>query len=822
MSVKQLYAKTNKGYVPIYPLTYLKSIIDEDESLSLDEILSVYNHLYLSYKENNINTRLSIPNFIRRSGLWVSYKNNGVLKTECFIGNNVESQSDETWVLDEYWEVVPNIKYVNDASQRIPEGAILPEHLSDSLKQLINTHKVITNFVDDEDLTSSNGGEIKFKDKKYNSNIFSGKGYKILRKNFINGVNILTQDMVNESNTIYEIRYDYDIIGEINLPHNASLLFKGGSINNGVVNFNLGTIIGADKFADCGTSEFIGIFSKGLMMTFDDGPRWWDGNKWASIVYNIETPTAEIENIIETETPEAEVIFENNTFKFNFGIPKGNTGEKGDKGDKGDTGEKGDKGDKGEKGDKGDKGDNGIDGENAIPPNYKTYIYKKSSTKPSSPTSNNILPEDWKDVPDSEGQWWQCIGIVDGATNLVISWSAVIPVNGEDGSNGNNGENGQNVEMRFAINNSYDKAPTINVSAREPNGWTISPPTVSTGMVLWMVSANIQNNNLIGQWSQPVRISGEKGDPGFDGNDGNDGNPGRILYSAGVYDVNTTYTRDEIKVPYVLYDDEYYVLNVDSFCGAENDNFTPDKIGSWRRMHNFEAIYAKLAVIENGTIGALVYNGIYCFSQYGIDRTTGLETSDYQNFNANKLNNIDCVFVPNILFNFKTGETWFCAGNIKFNQNGGGSLGKINSMFNGKIDYNQGFTWDRNGELVSGGVIRIPYANNSNASLHNQTIYVPSVRFTENNSESYQKTFKVLVVDDTATNEALTARVVFIFEKESRVYTETAPSNNDDYVVVNANTNFAYPIEPNSITLLTVTVWYNNIVVIESKIIRKL
>lgn len=46
--------------------------------------------------------------------------------------------------------------------------------------------------------------------------------------------NVLTQDMINEPNTVYEIRYDFDLNNEtINILHNCSLQFIGGSIANG-------------------------------------------------------------------------------------------------------------------------------------------------------------------------------------------------------------------------------------------------------------------------------------------------------------------------------------------------------------------------------------------------------------------------------------------------------------------------------------------------------------------------------------------------------------------------------------------------------------
>lgn len=51
--------------------------------------------------------------------------------------------------------------------------------------------------------------------------------------------NILTSTEMNQPNTIYEIKYDFDLDGAtINLPQNCILKFCGGSLNNGKLNGN--------------------------------------------------------------------------------------------------------------------------------------------------------------------------------------------------------------------------------------------------------------------------------------------------------------------------------------------------------------------------------------------------------------------------------------------------------------------------------------------------------------------------------------------------------------------------------------------------------
>lgn len=83
---------------------------------------------------------------------------------------------------------------------------------------------------------------LKLKDREYKPVEFSGKGYKILRKNIqeyqdsskgleqTSKINILTQDDFQESNTIYVVRYDFKMQGSITMPDNCELHFEGGTL----------------------------------------------------------------------------------------------------------------------------------------------------------------------------------------------------------------------------------------------------------------------------------------------------------------------------------------------------------------------------------------------------------------------------------------------------------------------------------------------------------------------------------------------------------------------------------------------------------------
>lgn len=87
-------------------------------------------------------------------------------------------------------------------------------------------------IIDSEDITAT-------VDKNYNTTDYSGLGRVYLRKNIVEGKNVLLQKMIAKANTIYIIQYDYDLNGqEVVIPEGCILQFEGGSINNGTINGN--------------------------------------------------------------------------------------------------------------------------------------------------------------------------------------------------------------------------------------------------------------------------------------------------------------------------------------------------------------------------------------------------------------------------------------------------------------------------------------------------------------------------------------------------------------------------------------------------------
>lgn len=189
---------------------------------------------------------VQVPEDIRTVGLKVSFLNNsGLVETWEFAGGvfeNIENwKSNEDKLTDIRDEAISKIKEVeSDAISNFSSQRVTPDMLSESTKQFINASGggTINNLADDEDLVSVDKGEslsvLKFADRAYNPGIYVGMGYKILRRNIMDGKNILTQDMVNQPHTIYVVQYDFDLNGaQITIPENCILKFDGGSLSNG-------------------------------------------------------------------------------------------------------------------------------------------------------------------------------------------------------------------------------------------------------------------------------------------------------------------------------------------------------------------------------------------------------------------------------------------------------------------------------------------------------------------------------------------------------------------------------------------------------------
>ena len=104
----------------------------------------------------------------------------------------------------------------------------------------------------------------------------------VLKKNIVNGKNILTQEMINKPNTIYEIRYDFTLDEDVTIPANCVLDFEGGSLKNGTLVGN-GTAIKANLVKIFDTD----VTFEGSWNVADVYSEWFDWSEQESHTQNM-------------------------------------------------------------------------------------------------------------------------------------------------------------------------------------------------------------------------------------------------------------------------------------------------------------------------------------------------------------------------------------------------------------------------------------------------------------------------------------------------------------------------------------------------------
>lgn len=195
MNDKQLYEKLSQNnYDKVFPITYLQNILDKDTNNNLTVVLSRFNHLWIPYQGTRVNTRKAVPAIFRRNSLTISYYDaeHNISVTESYIGSNMQAGVEASWVSDDNWTKILSEKYLEESGAKIPiaDGTIDWNMLNEALKQMIaGDGKVnIINYPDEEDITirlspgCCNVNRLSLKDRHYEPEYKSGKGYKIIRR----------------------------------------------------------------------------------------------------------------------------------------------------------------------------------------------------------------------------------------------------------------------------------------------------------------------------------------------------------------------------------------------------------------------------------------------------------------------------------------------------------------------------------------------------------------------------------------------------------------------------------------------------------------
>lgn len=204
------------------------------------------------------------------------------------------------------------------------------------------------------------------------------------------------------------------------------------------------------------------------------------------------------------------------------------------------------------------------------------------------------------------------------------------------------------------------------------------------------------------------------------------GKRGQMVYPAGIYNVDTTYTTTERTAPYVLDTStgKFYVLNaIGSWTGSKqtdgyntpsaNYNDGQNDNAVWEPFEMFEAIYADIGVLKHALVGSAVFWKEYIFSQQGID-IDGNEDSNFENFMLDSTGGTTyhpysktALFRPNFCINCLTGEVIFGQGRFVISKQGDVLIGR--DPAGGSPDTNMvaitrflqdGSGWINNGSIV--------------------------------------------------------------------------------------------------------------------------
>lgn len=238
----------------------------------------------------------------------------------------------------------------------------------------------------------------------------------------------------------------------------------------------------------------------------------------------------------------------------------------------------------------GSKGDNGEDG-------TSVKILGSLSSETELPSSGNEAGDGYL----INGYLWVWNG---------SKWENVGQIKGDKGDKGDDGSDAPYYEIRYAANGSTTAAPSLTRTALNPKGWTTVQPSVSSGYYLWMTIAKKSSNgeNLIEQWSTPVRITP------YDGTDGKNGSS-PVMVFRGVYSSEKTYYGTEQRLDCVKSGDTYYIARIDAGTFSQ---VAPPNTNYWNSFGaSFESVATNLLLAENANIAGWIFRNNRLESESG-------------------------------------------------------------------------------------------------------------------------------------------------------------------------------------------------------------
>lgn len=154
------------------------------------------------------------------------------------------------------------------------------------------------------------------------------------------------------------------------------------------------------------------------------------------------------------------------------------------------------------------------------------------------PDTNSETIDEWYGIPRTDGyidgngdrwRWYRSEISMDVSNQTIKKWGKPVLTTGHDGLTGNK------YEFRYGVTENTRKPffkktdefgnqyrnPTLENSKHEKVGWFTTAdviPETPVGGAVWQIFAELDaNENFISEWSDPVKVSGEKGEQGLPG-----------------------------------------------------------------------------------------------------------------------------------------------------------------------------------------------------------------------------------------------------------------------------------------------------------------